>query len=220
MSAVDLDQARFNMVEQQIRPWDVLDSKVLNTLQQVARDEYVPEAYKNLAYADTAIPLSDNASMMHPVLEGRMLQALDIQRMDEVLEIGTGSGYITACLAHLGSHVDTVEIDKALSEQAAAKFVEHAIFNVSPAVGNAVKDMAFNRQYDVIVITGSMASVPELYKKALNVGGRMFVVIGEDPVMEACLVTRIDEDAWAEQFLFETSVKPLVSAETEKQFTF
>lgn len=220
MSAVNLDQARFNMVEQQVRPWEVLDPKILNTLEQIPREAFVPEAYKNLAYADTAIPLGHDEVMMHPVVEGRMLQALDIQPTDEILEIGTGSGYITACLAHLGSSVDSVDIHEDLSQKAATCFVEQGIFNVNLSTGDASQDSEFRKSYDVIAITGAMPQIPESYKQALNIGGRMFVITGADPVMEARLITRTGENAWAEQMLFETSLKPLVNMETGTAFIF
>ncbi|MCW9013635.1 MAG: protein-L-isoaspartate O-methyltransferase [Gammaproteobacteria bacterium] len=220
MSAVNLDQARFNMVEQQVRPWDVLDPKILRTLEQIPREAFVPAAYKNLAYADTAIPLGHNEAMMHPIMEGRLLQALDIQPTDEILEIGTGSGYLTACLAHLGSRVDSIDIYEDLSQQAAACFVEQGIFNVNLSTGDASHDTDFKKSYDVIAITGAMNEVPESYKKALAIGGRMFVITGKDPAMVARLITRTDDNAWAEQILFETSIKSLVNMENNEQFTF
>ena len=146
MSAVNLEQAHKNMIQQQVRPWDVLDPKVLNALKTIAREDFVPEAYKNLAYADTAIPLGDGEEMMHPVLEGRMLQALDIQPGDEILEIGTGSGFISACLASLGAHVDSIEINEAISKQAAENLVSQGVFNISLSVMDAMQDEALNKQ--------------------------------------------------------------------------
>ncbi len=220
MATANLDQARQNMVEHQVRPWDVLDDKILHTIDTIRREDFVPEAYIGLAYADTEIPLGDHECMMHPVLEGRMLQALDIQPMDEVLEIGTGSGFITACLAHLASHVDTIEINESLSRSAADRLKKMNILNVGFIVSDAVADFTPGKSYDVIAVTGSMAVVPEIYKKALSMGGRMFVITGEAPVMQARLITRTDENAWAEQILFETCLKPLTHAEVKKQFQF
>jgi protein-L-isoaspartate(D-aspartate) O-methyltransferase len=220
MTAVNIEQAKFNMIEQQVRPWDVLDPKILETLDQVPRDAYVADEYKNLAFADTGIPLGNGQCMMHPIVEGRLLQALDLQQMDEVLEIGTGSGFVTACLAHLASHVDTLDIDESLTKAAAARFVEQGIFNVSISTGDAMQGDEPSKTYDAIAITGSVAEIPEVYKKALNVGGRMFVIVGEDPVMVAWLITRVDENSWAEQYLFETSIEPLVNAEPVKTFQF
>ena len=220
MATANLDQARQNMVEHQVRPWDVLDDKILHTIDTIRREAFVPDAYKGLAYADTEIPLGDNECMMHPVLEGRMLQALEIQPMDVVLEIGTGSGFITACLAHLASHVDTVEIHESLSRSAAERLKQMNILNVNYIVADAVTGFTPSKAYDVIAITGSMAEVPETYKQALAIGGRMFVITGQAPVMEARLITRTGENTWAEQMMFETSLKSLIHAEAKKQFQF
>ena len=220
MTAVNIEQAKFNMIEQQVRPWDVLDPKILETLKQISRDAYVSDEYKNLAYADTAIPLGNGHNMMHPVVEGRLLQALDIQPMDEVLEIGTGSGFVTACLAHMASHVDTLDIDESLTRKAAARFVEQGIFNVSISTGDAMQGDELGKTYDAIAITGSVAEIPEIYKNALNLGGRMFVIVGQAPVMVAWLITRIGENSWAEQYLFETSIKSLANAAPAKEFEF
>lgn len=220
MSAVNIEKARHNMIEQQVRPWDVLDTRTLNLMDSFPRDAFVPEAYKNLAYADTAIPLGHGEEMMHPIVEGRMLQALNIQPTDNVLEVGTGSGYITACLAQLSAHVNSVEIHEDLSQLAAERLVEQGIFNVSLYVDDATDTSKLTTQYAVIAITGSMSEIPEAYKQALTVGGRMFVITGEAPVMVAYLITRTSEDSWAEQYLFETSLKPLVHSEKAKTFEF
>lgn len=220
MSAVNIEQARHNMIEQQVRPWDVLDTRTLNLMDALPRDAFVPEAYKNLAYADTAIPLGHGEDMMHPNVEARMLQALNVQPTDNVLEVGTGSGYITACLAQLSAHVNSVEIHEDLSQQAAERLVEQGILNVSLYVGDATDTSKLTTQYAVIAITGSLPEVPDDYKQALSVGGRMFVITGEDPVMVARLITRTSEDSWAEQYLFETSLKPLVHSEKAKIFEF
>ncbi len=221
MTAINIEQAKFNMIEQQVRPWDVLDPKILETLDQISRDVYVSDEYKNLAYADTAIPLGNGQNMMHPIVEGRLLQALDLQRTDEVLEIGTGSGFVTACLAHLASHVDTLDIDESLTKTAAARFVEQGIFNISISTADAMQsDSLANKTYDAIAITGSVAEIPEPYKEALNIGGRMFVIAGEAPVMVAWLITRVDKDSWAQQYLFETSLESLINATSVKKFVF
>ena len=219
MSAVNLEKARQNMVEQQVRPWDVLDPKVLEVIETLPRETFTPSAYKDLAYADTEIPLGNGQCMMHPVLEGRMLQSLDIQPGDRVLEIGTGSGYITACLAKLAAHVDSIEIDAALSQAADSKLKQLGISNVSLSVADAT-EFTPTQQYDAIAITGAMAELSDTLKQALNVGGRLFVITGEDPVMQARLITRIAEDTWAEQIMFETSLKCLVHAEKKPQFSF
>jgi protein-L-isoaspartate(D-aspartate) O-methyltransferase len=220
MSMVNLEQARQNMVEHQVRPWDVLDPKILQTFDELPRDAFVPDTYKGLAYADTAIPLGNNQYMMHPVVEGRMLQALEIQPDDRILEIGTGSGYITACLAKLGSHVDSIEIETSLSQSAAGKLAKQNIDNVTLIVGDAMTDISDSQQYDVICVTGSMATVSDQLKQQLKLGGRMFVITGEAPVMYAHLITRTDETSWSDQCMFETSLKALIHAEKAAQFDF
>jgi protein-L-isoaspartate(D-aspartate) O-methyltransferase len=157
---------------------------------------------------------------MHPIVEGRMLQALDIQPTDNALEIGTGSGYVTACMAQLASHVDSIEIDPSLSETAAAKLQQQNIYNVSLSVGDGVKDFDETKKYDVICLTGSLVTMLEQYKNALTPGGRLFVILGEEPIMQAHLFTRTGEQAWADQILFDHVVKALVHGEKPRQFVF
>lgn len=220
MGNVDTNLARHNMIEQQVRPWDVLDPKVLKTLEQIPRENFVPSQYKNLAYADTEIPFDNGFAMMHPVLEGRMLQAMDIQPQDDILEIGTGSGFITACLGHLGHQVTSIEIDASLSQRAAERLLEQGITNVSLEVADATETDNISQQYDAIAITGAMYELPLAYKMALKPGGRLFVITGEAPTMEARLITRTGDDSWSDQMLFETELKPLIHAEKSKQFIF
>jgi protein-L-isoaspartate(D-aspartate) O-methyltransferase len=220
MNANNLHQAHHNMVEQQVRPWDVLDDRVLQTLTQVSRSEYVPPDYKALAYADTAIPLAHGEVMMHPVVEGRMLQSLNIQALDDVLEIGTGTGYVTACLARLAAHVDSIDIQNDFTEAATSKLKAHGITNVTLIAGDATLGPAPGKTWDVIVFTGAVNDVPQAYKQALRMHGRLFVIAGEDPVMQARLITRTGEHAWADHVLFETSLLALQHAEKKKQFVF
>lgn len=220
MGNVDTNLARHNMIEQQVRPWEVLDPRILKTLEQIPREKFVPSQYKNLAYADTEIPLGNGFGMMHPVVEGRLLQTLDIQPQDDILEIGTGSGFITACLAHLGHHVTSIEIEESLSQAAAERLVDMGILNVSLYVDDASHTDNINQQYDVIAITGAMYELPQAYKQALKPGGRLFVISGEAPTMEARLIIRTGEDSWSDQMLFETELKPLLHAEKRKQFIF
>jgi len=208
------------MVEQQVRPWDVLDDKVLNTLEQIARDQYVPSQYIALAYADTAIPLNDTQYMMHPIIEGRLLQLLDIQPEDNILEIGTGSGYLTACLAHLGCHVDSIEIDEQLAKKSAQTLLEQGVFNISLSCANGLELADTRQQYDVIVISGSVAKIPAEFKNALTINGRLFVVEGKAPVMQAHLITRKSETEWYDESIFETVLEPLVNGEAEPEFQF
>lgn len=208
------------MVEQQVRPWDVLDDKVLNTLEAIPRDQYVPAQYVNLAYADTAIPLNDRTSMMHPILEGRLLQLLDIQPEDKVLEIGTGSGYLTACLASLACHIESVEIDEALQQQAKQQLQKAAIENVELRCGNGLDINFAKYKYDVIVLTGSVSQISDDIKQALTLKGRLFAVTGKAPAMQAHLITRTSESDWANECIFETVLSPLVHGEKPAEFTF
>ena len=215
-----LKLCRTNMVEQQVRPWDVLNDKVLNTLELVPRDQYVPSKYINLAYADTAIPLNQAQSMMHPIIEGRLLQLLDIQAEDNILEIGTGSGYLTACLAHMGSHVDSVEIDETLAKQAAQVLLEQGVFNISLSCANGLELHDSRKKYDVIVFTGSVTEIPEALKMALQKNGRLFVVDGAAPAMQAHLITRTSDTEWTDEVIFETVLNPLDHGETAAKFEF
>ena len=215
-----LDQCRYNMVEQQVRPWDVLDDKVLNTLESIARDQYVPSQYLNLAYADTAIPLNDTQNMMHPIIEGRLLQLLDIQPEDDVLEIGTGSGYLTACLANLACHVETVEIDETLAKKAAQTLLEQGVLNISLSCTNGLDLPDVNNKYNIIVLTGSINVIPQSFKNALTHNGKMFVVDGDAPVMTAHIITRTADNEWSDESIFETVLTPLVHGEQIPEFKF
>ena len=211
---MDFDKARFNMVEQQVRPWDVLDTRVLDVINEVPRENFVPDEYKNLAYADTRIPLGSfngtPCTMANPIIDGRILQEMHIQEDDLILEIGTGSGYLTACLAKLGRHVDTVDINEELTELAEKNLQALGINNVNLTTGDASKSWHQKRNYDVIVIAAAMKNIPNSYKKLLKPKGRMFVVTGEAPAMTAFRVTRSDENNWTVDELFETSIDPII----------
>lgn len=220
MSNVNLEQAKFNMIEQQIRPWDVLNPVILDTLKDVSREDFVVASHKNLAYADISIPLGNDQFMMHPVVEGRLLQSLEIKPTDKVLEIGTGSGYITACLAKLSSHVDSIEIDPSISKTAADRLARKNINNVTLSVADGACATPVSQSYDAIAITGSMNDCPQTFKEALTLGGRLFIISGEEPAMIARLITRTNENAWSDEVLFETSVKRLLHAEAAKKFIF
>ena len=224
MSSMDFNQARFNMVEQQVRPWDVLDPRVLNVISNIPREQFVPEVSKNLAYADTRIPIGEfqgrTSHMLNPVIEGRMLQSLQITEDDTILQIGTGTGYITACLATLGRHVDSVDINPEMTELAERNLARFEITNINLGTGDGSQKWEQKQFYDCIAIMGSMPGVPEFYKKALKQGGRMFVVVGEAPVMKALLVTRIGKNEWTQDALFETCIDPLINAEKPEEFKF
>jgi protein-L-isoaspartate(D-aspartate) O-methyltransferase len=202
------ETAKFNMIEQQIRPWEVLDNRVLSTLSQVNREDFVRDAYKGLAYADCQIPLGNGVSMLPPTIEGRMLQALLIKADDDVLEVGSGCGYVTACLAHLAHRVSSID--------SSADIIDFARTNVANCGSDNVDfgqrglaQIDASEAYDVIAVTGSLPAVPENLKQALKTGGRMFVVVGFSPVMQALLITRIGASEWTTQSLFETDLPRL-----------
>lgn len=215
----DVEQARFNMIEQQIRPWEVLDGTVLDLLGQVPREAFVPAQYRGLAFADIEIPLGFDQTMLSPKLEGRILQALEIQPGDKVLEIGTGSGYFTALLASLAGEVHSVEINAELSHQAQARLTEQNIHNVTLHVGDGAQGWPAQGPYDVIVFTGSLALPPQVTEQ-LNIGGRLFAVVGEPPVMEAIISRRISADSLRQDVIFETSLAQLENAPQPEKFSF
>ncbi len=217
---MDFEKARYNMVEQQIRPWDVLDNAVLDLLFEVKREEYVPEAYRNLALADLEIPIGHGESMFSPKLEAKILQHLNLRKSDRVLEIGSGSGYMTALLAMGGQHVYSVDIVPELSAMAERNLKKHHISNVTLEIGDGSHGWAKHGPYDVIVLTGSTPILAPEFQKELHLGGRLFAIAGEDPVMKAKLVTRIGNDAWHTEDLFETRVAPLKNAPKPQKFAF
>ncbi|MDH3633829.1 MAG: protein-L-isoaspartate O-methyltransferase [Gammaproteobacteria bacterium] len=205
---VNAEIAKFNMIEQQIRPWEVLDHQVLNTLNQVNRADFVREAYKGLAYADCQIPVGNGVSMLPPTIEGRMLQALLIKPEDRVLEVGSGGGYITTCLAKLGDRVTSIDPSAEIIDFARTNVTNSGQDNVEfQQLGLAQID--FSAVYDVIAVTGSLPQVPENLKLALKPGGRMFIVVGQSPVMEALLISRVGDAEWTTQSLFETDLPRL-----------
>lgn len=218
MTQIDIEQARFNMIEQQVRPWDVLDQRVLDVMSATPREDFVPERYRSLAFADINIPLGHDQVMMAPKTEGRLLQVLDVQAGDSVLEIGTGSGYLTACLSRLGNHVTSVEIFPEFREAAAAKLAAHGFRNVTLRDADAANGIDSDTRYDVIAVTGSLPLLHRQFHDNLSVGGRLFVIAGMPPVMEALLITRIDERNWSRESLFETSLPPLLHAAQPQQF--
>jgi len=224
MSNLNFDSARENMVEQQIRPWDVLEPRVLDAIRSIPRENFVPEEYKNVAYADAAIPLGTfdgkECDMLHPIVEGRILQHLAITEGCTVLEIGTGSGYLTACMAKLGNHVDTVDIHEELTAIAEKNLADLGISNVNFSSGDASLSWEQKPAYDAIAITSSMKKIPETYKNLLKTGGRLFVIVGEPPVMKAYLVTRTSKNNWETEELFETSVCAIENSGTEEPFIF
>ncbi len=209
MSNSSIETARHNMVEQQIRPWDVLDDNVLNLLADVPREEYVPAGYQNIAFGDLSIPLDFDEVMMSPKLEARMLQALAIQPNETVLEIGTGSGFVTTLLAKSARHVYSVDLHDEFIARVRSKLEEEGIINVTLETGDAAQGWPKYGPYDVIAVTGSFPVLPDALLQSLTVGGRMFVIVGDSPVMEAELITRLNESEFRTVKLFETDLQPL-----------
>ena len=218
--SMNFERARYNMVEQQVRPWEVLDSKVLNLLEDIQREDFVPVRYRKLAFADLNIPLAHDQVMMKPVVEGRMLQAIALQPDETVLEIGTGSGFITACLALLARHVVSVEIFEELSDAAQRTLKEKEVHNLDLFVGDVMKGWQPEQAHDVVVVTGSVATVPEHFRGWVNPGGRLFIVTGDSPAMEASLHTRLNASDWREESLFETDLPRLANSSHSPEFEF
>ena len=217
---IDVERARFNMIEQQIRPWEVLDQQVLDLLFAVRREEFVPAQYRSLAFVDTEIPLGHGEKMLAPRIEARMLQALAVKSGERVLEVGTGSGYMTALLAKRGAHVYSVEIIPEFSVQAAAKLRAHGIDNATLEVGDAARGWDRHAPYDVIVLTGSVPVLAEAFQRSLNPGGRLLAVIGEAPAMQARLVTCTAPNTYYATGLFETCIPALRNAPQPERFVF
>ena len=215
---MDYATARMNMVEQQIRPWEVLDQTVLDRLAATPRERFVPDDYARLAYVDTRIPLGDGEVMMPPREEARLLQALALSSRDHVLEVGTGTGYLAALAAGLVRRVTTVEISPERKARAERNLAGHA--NVEVIEGDAVRGWEGAAPYDAIAVTGSLPVLDEAIPRQLKPGGRLFVVVGEPPAMEALLITRTGADDWTRESLFETVLPPLVGAERPNRFEF
>ena len=220
MTAYDIERARHNMIEQQIRPWEVVDQRVLDILQAVPREVFVPGGYRGLAFADIEVPLGHGESMLTPKIEAKLLQALEIQSTDRVLEVGTGSGYLTACLAQLGGHVVTIDLHSDFVEQARSRLAGLGIGNVEYLTGDVFVTELPAAPFDVIAVTGSLPIPSERLEGLLNDGGRLFAVIGEPPAQEAQLVTRIRERVFRRERLFETVVPPLQNAPRPEAFVF
>jgi protein-L-isoaspartate(D-aspartate) O-methyltransferase len=217
---MNVEQARFNMIEQQIRTWEVLDSTVLDLLFQVKREDFVPPAHRDLAFADLEVPLGHGEAMMQPKVEARILQELGVAPHETVYEVGTGSGYLTALLARRGRHVSSAEIHADLSAAAGASLRGAGIANVTLLQGDSAARPLAESAFDVIVITGSMPILPQAFLDRLAVGGRLFAVVGDAPVMKAMLVRRVTSASFQPVELFETVLKPLVNAPQPPRFRF
>ena len=217
---MNIEQARFNMIEQQIRPWEVLDPVVLDLLFVVKREDFVPAAYRNLAFADMEIPIGSGQVMLAPRVEARLLQELGIKKTDKVLEIGTGSGYMAALLAARAEHVVSVEARPEIAEFARQNLERAGVANVSVEVGNGANGWPARGPYDVIVVSGSLPALPDALLKQLRLGGRLAAIVGTAPVMEAQLVTCSAEGVYNSVNLFETVVPALDGAEAKPGFSF
>jgi protein-L-isoaspartate(D-aspartate) O-methyltransferase len=208
------------MVEQQIRTWEVLDQDVLDLLYAVPREEFVPPQHKALAFSDLQIPLGDSQRMWEPKLEARVVQELSVHKTDRVLEVGTGSGYLTALLAHRAAQVVSIEINPRLAELGRRNLERHGADNVALEIGDAARGWAKHAPYQVIVLGGSTPLLPRAFLEQLDVGGRLFAVVGEPPVMSARLVTCTAPGAYQSTDLFETVLAPLVNCERPPRFRF
>ena len=217
---MNIEQTRFNMVAQQIRPWYVFDDTVLDLLYKFKREEFVPAEHRDLAFIDMEIPLGHGQVMMTPKMEARIVQELHIQKTDKILEIGSGSGYLTALLAEKGAHVTSVEIIPELKAMTENNLKKHGITNVTLELGDGAQGWPQHGPYDVIVLTASTPVLPDAFQNNLNPGGRLFAIVGEDPVMQAQIVTCIAPGQFTTINLFETSVPPLINARQPVRFSF
>jgi protein-L-isoaspartate(D-aspartate) O-methyltransferase len=214
---MNLEEARAQMLGQQIRAWEVLDDRVLGALGQIRRESFVPDGYRELAFADLDIPLAHGQQMMTPKVEGRLLQALRLEPSDDVLEIGTGTGFLTACLARLANSVVSVDIYEDFSREAKAKLGQLDAGNVELRTQDALT-MGHQEQFDAIAVTGSVPELDDHFIRMLRPGGRLFIVVGREPVMEARVVTMHERGEFAQESLFESVITPLVNAERPEPF--
>jgi len=216
---MNIEVAREQMIEQQVHAWDVFDERVLAVMREIRREQFAPARYQDVAFADSPIPLAHGQTMLPAKVHGRILQALAVEPGDVALEVGAGSGYLTACLGKLASRVRSLEIFPELAEQARSNLLAARINNVAVEAGDATQ---LNEQssYDVIAVTGSLPLYDERFQQALRIGGRLFVIVGQAPIMEAWRVMRVGEREWQRQGLFETVVEPLVNAPRPSAFVF
>ncbi len=220
---MNLDTARSNMIEQQVRPWDVLDQRVLDILALVPREAFVSEQHKGVAYSDFQLPIGQGRHMLKPIVDGRLLQALAIEPDDHTIEIGTGSGYLTGCMAKLGGHCESLEIEPSLADAAEARLKQQGIENVTIHRQDGSQHHGSRDHYDAIAFGGAVGAVPQAWLERMTIGGRLFAIIGdtEHPTMEAVLTMRVSDTEWNRESLFETTVEPLLHfALARPTFTF
>ncbi len=210
---------REQMIEQQVRAWDVLDERVLDVLRKIPRDRFTPEQQRFRAYADAEVPLPHGQRMLRPSVVGRLLQALQLAGTEHVLEIGTGSGFVTACLRTAAARVRSIEIFPELAEMARRNLDSQGLRDVDVVTADALQ-LDTGTRYNAIAVTGSLPVYDERFERQLEIGGRLFVVVGEPPVMEARLIRRTGEGSWSSESLFETVIDPLVNARRLPEFRF
>lgn len=217
---MDIEQARFNMIEQQIRTWEVLDQDVLDLLNEIHREDFIPEDYKDVAFADTFIPIGHDQITMTPKLEARLLQSLDIESHESVLEIGTGCGYLTTLLACSAHSVTSIDIFPDLVESAQTKIAKTGLTNIELQTKDAYSLFDSTEKYDVIVLTASLPKMDDRFLDLLNDKGRLFVILGESAAMEACVFSKQDDAGYSHESLFETDIPALIGVEEENKFEF
>jgi protein-L-isoaspartate(D-aspartate) O-methyltransferase len=217
---INTEQARFNMIEQQIRPWDVLDTAVLDLLAQVRREDFVPPAYRSLAFVDSEIPLPEGQCMLAPRVEARLLQDAQVQRHERVLEIGAGSGFMAALLAHRAQTVVSLEVSALLAKMATDNLRRAGMANASVRQMDGAGGLPGEAPFDVIVLSGSVAQVPQALLKQLKVGGRLIGIFGQEPVMNALRVTRLGDAGFQTDMLFETVAPRLSGFDEPSRFSF
>jgi protein-L-isoaspartate(D-aspartate) O-methyltransferase len=217
---MNITKARNNLIESQVRPWGGINYDANNALKNTPREDFVPDKYKKLAFADIEIPLNAKAKMFNPKIEGRILAELDIKSNQTVLEIGTGSGYLTAVIAKLAKSVVTIEIDEDLSKQAQEKTDKLNLNNITYKVADATKDLDINDFFDIIIVGSAMPQINQNYLYLLNTNGKMFVVEGEYNAMSAKLITRISKDKWQYKSLFETNINTMQGLAKKASFKF
>jgi len=217
---MDIELARFNMIEQQIRPWDVLDAGVLQLLSQVKREDFVPEAYRGMAFMDTELPLGGGRQMLAPRVEARLLQELKLSRQDKVLEIGTGAGYLSALIAHQAQRLVTLERDPTLAAQATQKLKRAGLTNVVVREAEGTQGLAGEAPFDAILLSGSVAEVPQVLLDQLKLGGRLLAIVGSGPMMQATLFTRRASAEFSQRALFDTVAPRLAGFADKPAFQF